>query len=192
MGKVKKPKPTAPIAFEPKNSTTPIQESISYNFDFSIKQGKSAVSDDVKSVLSYKSIKSHNPINKIIKKKEKVNLKRKLLMKKIDLGNELKKEQKIREKRKNLALIGDTNSLRDALPSLDSLLKKNTDFDCKAGKEPKKKKGIEKATKRKKKLTSNMEFYKRAVKDTTFKKNPFAVISQHVQAVVQQERCKIK
>ncbi|XP_050503878.1 ribosome biogenesis protein SLX9 homolog [Diabrotica virgifera virgifera] len=191
MGKVKKPKAKALGAFESKNNSAPIKESISANFDFSIKQGKSVVADDVKSVLSYKSIKSHNPINRIIKKKEKVNLKRKLLMKKIDLGNVLKKEQKIRDKRKNTSLIGDTNPLHDALPSLDSLLKKKSDLDYQASKEPKKKKGVEKATKRKKKLTSNMEFYKRAIKDTTFKKNPFAVISQHVQAVVQQERCKI-
>ncbi|KAJ8941182.1 hypothetical protein NQ314_010481 [Rhamnusium bicolor] len=83
--------------------------------------------DDVQSVKSYKSLKSEIG-RKIISKKEKLKLRREVLLKKVDIVQQMKKELKLREKRKNTSLIGDTNPLHDALPSLESLLKSRSNI----------------------------------------------------------------
>lgn len=143
------------------------------------------MSDDAQSIKSYKSLKSQSA-KPILPKKEKIKLRRELLLKKIDSVNQMKKELKLREKRKNTALIGDTNPLHDALPSLESLLKNKS--NVKYNRKNIKKKGIEKATQRKKKLVEGVKIFKQTLKNKHFKKNPFEAISNHIKTVVQQER----
>ncbi|CAG9815917.1 unnamed protein product [Phaedon cochleariae] len=139
-------------------------------------------SRDVKSTTYKSSTKSHG-VNKI-KKKDRLNMKKKLLLKKIDIVRELKKELQVREKRKNTALIGDTNPLHDALPSLEPLLKMKHATCIKAEEHSKNKKGVETARKRKKQTMKDVEIFKRALRDKTFKANPFETISNHIQSIV--------
>ncbi|XP_018567734.1 protein FAM207A [Anoplophora glabripennis] len=146
---------------------------------------KSLVSDDVQSIKSNKSSKSESG-KQILPKKEKIKLRRELLLKKIDTVNQMKKELKIRERRKNTAVIGDTNPLHDALPSLESLLKNKSSINYNNTKTIKKR-GIEKATQRKKKLVEGVKIFKQTLKNKDFKKNPLEAISIHVKAMVEQE-----
>lgn len=146
---------------------------------------KSLVSDDVQSIKSYKSLKSESE-KPILSKKEKIKLRREMLLKKIDTVNQMKKEFKLREKRKKTTIIGDTNPLHDALPSLESLLKGKSNIKYNNTKTIKKK-GIEKATQRKKKLVEGVKIFKQTLKNKDFKKNPLEAISIHVKAVVDQE-----
>ncbi|KAJ8919948.1 hypothetical protein NQ315_006477 [Exocentrus adspersus] len=141
------------------------------------------VPDDVQSIKSYKSLKSESG-KPILPKKEKIKLRRELLLKKIDTVNQMKKELKLREKRRKTALIGDTNPLHDALPSLESLLQSHSNRKP----ESKKNRGIEKAKQRKRKLVEGVKVFKQALKNKEFKKNPFGIVSNHVKAVVEQER----
>ncbi|CAG9859798.1 unnamed protein product [Phyllotreta striolata] len=146
--------------------------------------------DEVKKKSNtYKSLKLSKQIdNKPIKKKDKLTLKKSLLMKKVDAAKQLKKEEKIKEKRKKISIIGDTNPLHDALPSLESLMENKKKVKFEDSEKTKKKKAIEKASQRKKKNFNNIDFFKRAINDKSFKKNPFEIISNHIQAVVNKER----
>lgn len=139
---------------------------------------------------SFKSIKSQKAGNKTIKKKEKLNIKRSLLKKKIDTMKELKEEEKVRQKRKNMSVIGDTNPLHDSLPSLESLLENKKKVNCRLSQRSTKKRGIDKAKQRKKKNINDIDLFKRAINDDLFKINPFEIISNHIQTVVEQERNK--
>lgn len=143
--------------------------------------------EDVQSVRSYKSVKSEMSSNKLLSKKDKLKLRKDILLKKIDAVNQLKKEYKARNKRRKTAIIGDTNPLRDALPSLESLLKSSTEINQKQRPVPKQK-AIQKATKRKKTLIKEVELFKKILADKNFKNNPMAAISEHVKAVVENEK----
>lgn len=118
--------------------------------------------------------------NKVISKKNKHKLKRNLLVQKINSLNELKKQNKERKKRKNNVIIGDTNSLHDALPSLDSLLQ------CKIKvSKPVKMKSIAKVAKRKKVVAEDVSIFKKILQNKHYKKNPLNLISEHVKQRVQ-------
>lgn len=118
--------------------------------------------------------------NKVISKKNKHKHKRNLLVQKINSLNELKKQNKERKKRKNNVIIGDTNSLHDALPSLDSLLQ------CKIKvSKPVKMKSIPKVAKRKKVVAEDVSIFKKILQNKHYKKNPLNLISEHVKQRVQ-------
>lgn len=149
---------------------------------------KTKLNDDVRSVKSFKSNKkSENSKQTVISKKDKLKARRDMLMRKIGALDQMKKDLKLRQKRKTTAIIGDTNPLHDALPSLESLLKNRPNIKQNVAK-PKKKKGIEKARKRKKELIHGVKIYKNVMGNKTFQKNPLEAISQHVQALVNQEK----
>ncbi|GLV43813.1 uncharacterized protein CBL_11607 [Carabus blaptoides fortunei] len=96
-----------------------------------------------------------SPKNKVISKKNKHKLKRQVLVHKINSLNELKKQNNERRKRKNNVIIGDTNSLHDALPSLDSLLQREINVS-----KPVKFKSVAKSAKRKKAVAEDKKFLK--------------------------------
>lgn len=139
---------------------------------------KTQLADDVKSQKS--TIKTQP-----LPKKDKLKLRREQFMKKIDVLGRLKKEQKAEKKRRKTPIIGDVNPLRDALPSLESLLKNRTNIKYKP-EEPKKSRGIAKAKKRKKELVQGVKIFKAVMN----KKNPLESITRHVQAVVAQAKLK--
>lgn len=152
---------------------------------------KTKLNDDVRSVKSFKSIRLENSKQTVVSKKDKLKARRDMLMRKIGALDQMKKDLKLRQKRKTTAIIGDTNPLHDALPSLESLLKNRPNIKQNIAK-PKKKKGIEKARKRKKELIQGVKVYKTVLGNKTFQKNPLEAISQHVQALVIQEKQNMK
>lgn len=175
---------TAPLI--PSSPVENIFSGININFD-SLKKN---LSDDTQSVRSYKSIKSECGTTKTLPKKDKLKLRREILLKKIDTVNQMKKQLKIRNKRKKTQLIGDTNPLHDALPSLESLLKTKT--TNKSGKiTSMKKKCVEKASKRRKQLINGVKTFKQTLKNKRFKTNPLQAVTEHIQYIVQSE-AKIK
>lgn len=146
---------------------------------------KTQLSDDVRSVKSQKSSIKTQPLPK----KDKLKLRREQFMKKIDVLGRMKKEQKAEKKRRKTPIIGDVNPLRDALPSLESLLKNRTNVKY-TPEEPKKTRGIAKAKKRKKELVQGVKTFKAVMNNDTFKKNPLESITRHIQAVVTQAKLK--
>lgn len=152
---------------------------------------KSKLNDDVQSVKSFKSLKSEKSGKNILPKKEKLKLRKEMLLRKIDAVNQMKKDLKVREKRKTNAIIGDTNPLHDALPSLESLLKSRPNIKQNMA-DIKKKKPIEKAKKRRKEVVQGVKIFKTVLNNNEFKKNPLEAITQHVQALVSQEKQKIR
>lgn len=146
---------------------------------------KTQLSDDTRSVKSQKSTVKTRPLPK----KDKLKLRRERFMKKIDVLGRIKKEQKAEKKRRKTPIIGDVNPLRDALPSLESLLKNRTNVKY-TPEEPKKSRGIAKAKKRKKELVQGVKTFKALINNDTFKKNPLETITRHVQAVVAQAKLK--
>ncbi|XP_022920276.1 ribosome biogenesis protein SLX9 homolog [Onthophagus taurus] len=138
--------------------------------------------DDVVSVKSFKSLKSElSAKTNTLSKKDKLKLKKDLLLRKIDTVNQLKKEAKLKKKRSKVAIIGDTNTLRDALPDLESLIKSSGDDKPKEG--VVKKKAIAKERKRKKNMALHLQIYKNLMNNNDFKKDPLGAISDHVKAV---------
>lgn len=146
------------------------------------------IPDDLRSVKSFKSIKSEIGT---LSKKDKLKLRKKVLLQKIDTVNQMRKESKIREKRKNLAVIGDANTLYDALPSLSSLLKKKDEVP-KNTTEIYKKKGIKKANARKRELTEGMQVFKMLLSNKKLQKNPLDLIVEQVKSVAVVDRLKVK
>lgn len=145
---------------------------------------------DLQSVKSFKSIKKSDK-GIIIPKKDKLKLRREMFLKKIDTVNQLKKESKIRKKRKNTPIIGDINPLRDALPSLDSLLKQKSDnilHKENSKSKIKKPKAVEKASRQKKNYLQGIHIYKRILKNKNISKDPLTVIAQQVKAIVDFEK----
>lgn len=146
--------------------------------------------DDTRSVRSFKSLKSEHGFSKHIGKKEKLKLRRELLLKKIDTVEQLKKEYEIRNRRKKTAIMGDMNPLYDALPSLESLLKSSESSKVKTRAKISKTKGTEKASKRRKRLLKEVGIFKKVLGDKKFKENPLAAVSEHVKAVVESDKVK--
>ncbi|XP_017772875.1 PREDICTED: uncharacterized protein LOC108559983 [Nicrophorus vespilloides] len=136
--------------------------------------------DDVRSVKSFKSVKSEIGGGSGIKKKDKIKMRRVLLMKKLE---KLKKVKAVKKGRHEL--MGDTKSLLDALDFV-------TVKDCVKGEEVlTKTRPIQKADKRKKDFAKGVTIYQKIMKNSQFLKNPMDAIKDHVAAVVEAEKNKI-
>lgn len=131
------------------------------------------------------SVKSLKP-TKFVSKRDKLKLRRDILLKKIDAVTQMKKDYRARNKRKKTVIMGDTNPLHDALPSLESLLKSSESKQ--KLRPPPKSKAIQKAAKRKKSLIKDVGLFKKILADKRFKVNPMNAISKHVKAVVNNEK----
>nr|CAI5817024.1 unnamed protein product [Callosobruchus analis] len=171
----------------------PVKDDIFSGINIELSTLKTKLEDDVKSVKSVNTVKSES-VNetKHISKKLKMQLRRETLLKRIDTLNQIKKEQNARDKRKKIAVIGDTNPLLDALPSLESLIQNKSNMRFKLSENKKKKKGIEKANQRKKKQMEHIQTFKQIINNKTFSANPFETISKHVRSVVEQEKIAFK
>lgn len=142
---------------------------------------KKILTDDACSVASFKSTKSEFGKSNAFSKKKKLQLKHEILLRKIDNIHKIKKKQKQRRKRKNIAIIGDTNALHDALPSLDSLLK-SRDFNSKVAATKGKKKAFAKSGKQTKCVTQDVNLFKYLLSNKEIQKNPLLVMSEHIKA----------
>lgn len=142
--------------------------------------------EDLHSVKSFKSVKSELG-NKILAKRQKLKLRRELFMRKLCSVNQLKKDGQNRPKIKIAVQTDDTNPLRDALPSLESLLQ--TAFREKQNRnQPSKTRGIQKARKRRKELVKEVNLYKKVLSEDRFKENAMMAISEHIKATVGQQK----
>lgn len=190
MGKLKRPRqklhassktkpPEIPKANKNVTTQAPIliqpTENLFAGIDINISNLNRKLNDDVISIKSAKSVKSTTNEGKPLSKKDKLKQRREVLLQKIDLVNQLKKELKRRKKRKNNTIIGDTNPLHDALPSLESLKKKNY---VKVVAKPK---AIQKSSKRKKKSLQNIAVYKKLLKNM---QNPLKFMKDRIQEIV--------
>lgn len=168
----------------PINFTVPDNLFANVNINFALI--KQSLNDDTRSVKSFKSAKSDlAAADKAMSKKDKLKLRKELLLQKIDALNQQKKEANKRNKRRKLPVIGDTNPLLDALPSLESLMTKKREAPVQ-----KSSKCIQKATKRKKEAIKNMQIYKSITKKKEFIANPLLAVTQHIRAVVEEEKMK--
>lgn len=165
---------------------SPVTENIFSGVEIDFNKLKKNLSDETQSVRSCKSQKSENGTVKTQPKKDKLKARREMLLKKIDTVNQMRKQLKIRNKRKNTPLIGDTNPLHDALPSLESLIKQKNE---KKSSFPKtiKKKCIEKSARRKKQLVEGVKTFKQTLKNAKFKGNPLKSVTDHIKHIVQSE-----
>lgn len=162
--------------------SSPENPFVGLNIDFNALRKN--LSDDTKSVKSYKSLKSELGQDKALSKKDKLKLRKELLLRKIDTVNQLTKEK--RKKKKPTTVLGSVNPLKDALPSLQSLLKSKSDpIDVPHITKPK---GIQKNSKRKKEMFENVASLKKLLKNKSKDENPLLAISEHVKAFVQKER----
>ncbi|CAG9761197.1 unnamed protein product [Ceutorhynchus assimilis] len=127
----------------------------------------------------------------IMAKKEKIKMRRQKLLNKIDKVQQMKKALKLKEKRKSTAIMGDTNPLHDALPSLEALLKTRPSANKRSA-DIAKKKGIEKQRKRKREIIQGIQIYKLVLGNKKFLQDPWEAITHHVQAMVDHERQNIK
>ncbi|XP_055373487.1 ribosome biogenesis protein SLX9 homolog [Condylostylus longicornis] len=126
-------------------------------------------------------------------KKEKMKIKKKALMEKIDWIKEQELENAKKKKREKRKIIGDLNPLKDALPSLDELRKLKPDeiktgikeFDNKDKRKNKKPKNkIERSKERKKEFLDRYKCLNSILKDKKFRENPRATIAEHIKFIV--------
>ncbi|RZB39361.1 SLX9 domain containing protein [Asbolus verrucosus] len=144
------------------------------------------LAEDTQSVKSFKSVKSE--LGKSISKKDKLKMRREMFLKKFEIMNQMKQEKKLLSKRKNTPVVGDMNPLHDALPSLESLLKTRSNIPYKQNSQPKKLRGIEKASKQKKNQLQGIKMFQQIFRNKQFQKDPHVAISQHVKAVLEHEK----
>ncbi|XP_045467616.1 uncharacterized protein LOC123676020 [Harmonia axyridis] len=147
------------------------------------------VDDDTVSVKSYKSSKSLHTED-ILPKKEKRKLRRQLLLRRIDTVNQFKKEHK--KKQKNKQNSNDSLGLGDLVDSLPKFEYSPAPSKFKSTRETPKKKAIDKSKKIQKKTIHQVNIYKKLLKNTQLAEDPFAVLSQHLKAVVEKERMDAK
>lgn len=130
---------------------------------------------------------------KIINKKEKLKIKKKDLLKKIHEIKKLEKEEIARKKREKTVITGDLNPLKDALPSLDELLKLKP-IEIKTGFEKnqnsnqnnddtKKLSKTKKIKKRKKEFMNRYNCFQTLLKDPDYKSNPRETIAFHIRHI---------
>lgn len=168
-----------PITFTP-------TENLFAGIEINVDNLKKSISDDTRSVKSFKSVKSEAAAEKPLSKKEKIKLRRTVLLQKIDIVNQQKKEIKQRKKRKHISLIGDTNPLHDALPSLSSLLvtkssKRHTQI-------PTKPKAVENALKRKKQVVQGVKLFKKLMINKELQKDPLKAVGKHVDIFIERQK----
>ncbi|KAJ3664377.1 hypothetical protein Zmor_008554 [Zophobas morio] len=156
------------------------QENLFANLNIDVGNLNKSLPDDVRSVKSFKSVKSES--EKIISKKGKLKLRRELLMKKFEA---IKEEKQLVKKKK--AVGGDLNPLRDALPSLESLLKSKGNVPYKQ-KPQKKRRGIEKAKTIKKNQLQGIQVFQQMFKSKQFQKDPQVAIAQQIKAVLENDK----
>lgn len=126
---------------------------------------------------------------KTTSKKEKFRQKHSNLMNKFKLIKKQQKEERARKNREKTAVIGDLKPLKDALPSLDEVLKlskeKNQlktgvkEFDEET--ENKNLNPKQKLKKKKDKFMKQVNTFQTILKDPEFKKNPREAIRYHIQ-----------
>lgn len=124
-----------------------------------------------------------------ISKKEKYIQKRSNLMNKFVLLKRQQKEERNRKNREKTAIIGDLKPLKDALPSLNEVLKlsKETAYlktgihelgdVIKTGERLNQKKKLKR---KKEKFIRQINSYQKLLKDVDFKKNPREAIRYHI------------
>lgn len=145
-----------------------------------------AITKDKSKLLLNKTITP----KKITSKKEKHRQKHKNLMNKFTLVRKQQKEEKARKNREKTAVIGDLKPLKDALPSLDDILKLSKEkdqlktgvkeFDANADEE-KHLRTKQKIKKKREKFLKQVKSFQSILKDPEFKKNPREAIRYHIQ-----------
>lgn len=107
------PLPVAPISSN-------VFAGLNISFDSLNKLKHDTIPEDIEPVPNIIKLSSkEKPVNK----KDKIRQRRENLLKKIDAVQQAKNEVKLKLKRQKTPIIGDLHPLKDALPSLDSLLK---------------------------------------------------------------------
>ncbi|XP_052814697.1 ribosome biogenesis protein SLX9 homolog [Mya arenaria] len=136
---------------------------------------------DARSTLSSKSLKGLS-----LKKKEKQKLRHELWIQKLSAIDAAKQKAKEKKRKEQTPVVGDIGALADALPTLDLLLKESAGTKS-ASNEPKKPKGIQKEKKRRKQMLADIAVFQKVISHPSFKENPTATISDHLQERHKQE-----
>lgn len=146
---------------------------------------KEALKTDKSKLLLTKTITP----KKTTSKKEKFRQKHTKLMNKFTLIKKQQKEERARKNREKTAVIGDLKPLKDALPSLDDILKLSKEKDhiktgVKEFDDAAEKKNLntkQKLKKKKEKFMKQVNTFHTILQDPEFKKNPREAIRYHIQ-----------
>ncbi|XP_061398426.1 ribosome biogenesis protein SLX9 homolog [Musca vetustissima] len=124
-----------------------------------------------------------------ISKKEKFSQKRHKLLNKFALLKQQQKEDAERRRREKTAIVGDLKVLKDALPSLEEIMKLSKEKShLKTGiqavdatsKDPKQLSTKKKIKTKKEKFARQVKAFEKLLKDPDFKRNPREAIRYHI------------
>lgn len=166
-----------------------IEGNLFQGIDINVDKLKTALPADLQSVKSFKSMKSE--AGKILSKRAKLKLRRETLMQKLSVltprgaKNRNKKKKKKQEEKESA--MADLSGLNDALLSL---LQPKIDVAHNAERQnvQKKKKGVENASKQKKKRLQGIQLFQNVYKNKQFKSDPRSVIAKHIKAVIAENK----
>lgn len=129
--------------------------------------------------------------SKGMNKRDKVKLRRQLLLKKLEATRQLELDLKDRKKRQSTVITKDLKPLLDSLPSVDLNFHEAAEETKKqqklAGKATKKDRNGMKAKQKQKAMLKDISVFKQVLEDKHFKENPTETILNHVTFYVQKE-----
>jgi len=135
-----------------------------------------------------KNMKTLNVAGKIVKlgKKEKMKIRKKLLVKKLSDSEQDKKEAIAKKKREKVVIIKDTKPLMENLEEIEEEIKRE---DLVKLNKPISKKKVSKSTMKKKKqkdqFMKDLEFLKAATQHSEYVANPMRTVTIHLQNSIQ-------
>ena len=135
-----------------------------------------------------KNMKTLNVAGKIVKlgKKEKMKIRKKLLVKKLSDSEQEKKEAIAKKKRETVVIIKDTKPLMENLEEIEEEIKRE---DLVKLNKPISKKKVSKSTMKKKKqkdqFMKDLEFLKAATQHSEYVANPMRTVTIHLQNSIQ-------
>jgi len=158
----------------------------------SLNQGSSGggVNFDTRSSVTGKSLKGLG-----LKKKEKQQLRHDIWLKKVNIIEERRKEEKDRKRRQKTAVVGDMRPLCDTLPTLELLLKSTAGSTSNKKKNrtseklipQRKARGIEKESFQKKQTLDEISQFRAVLQHPAYQSNPFDTIVEHLTNKMQHE-----
>jgi len=150
----------------------------------SLNQGSGVGGDnfDTRSSVTGKSLKGLG-----LKKKEKQQLRHEIWVKKVNIMEERKKEEKDRKRREKTAVVGDMRALSDSLPTIDLLLRStsgsassNSRSSTRKEAPQRKVRGIEKESFRKKQTMEEIAMFQAVLQHPAYQANPLDTIVEHL------------
>ena len=119
----------------------------------------------------------------IMKKKDRIKMKRENLNSKLKTAEAAKIELKDKKKREKAPIVGDMKPMTDTLAVLDQLLQEDDEVKAKMPKTGKKRisKGTKKLRARERQFKNDLVIFAQIAKHDMFKSDPFGTIGTHIE-----------